>query len=72
MKNSGTIQEIDYTPGSGIVSIVVLTRSGDIETVRADAGPFFRALDASGTRIGSVISYEMTDYGTMSHFTLED
>ena len=70
--NTGTIQYINHTPGSGLATVVILTDGGDIESVHADAGPLFRALDASGARIGTRISYTVTDWGTMEGFDIEE
>jgi len=72
MSERGTIQTVNWTQGSGIATVEILTDYGDIVTIPVEASPFFRALTASGAKNGSRISYEVTDYGTMSHFQVED
>jgi len=69
---TGTIQYINWTRGSGLATVTVLSDEGDVAMVHVDAGPFFRALNASGAKLGTRISYDVTDCGTMSHFQVED
>jgi hypothetical protein len=57
---------------NGIATLVLLDESGDIVRVHADAGPLFRELARARASYGSIINYELTDFGTMSSFSVED
>jgi len=63
---SAIVESIEYTAGSGLATIVALDDSGDVVRLHVDAGPFFRGA-ANAIEEGTVIEYEMTDYGTVSH-----
>jgi len=67
----GTIQQIDYTRGSGLATVIILTDGGDIEAVHADAGALFRALEASGAYPGVSISYATNNLGLMAWLGLD-
>ena len=70
MTYTATIQHVEWTRGSGLATLVVLDSCGDILHLHADAGPLSRALDASGATTGTVIDYDLTDYGTLAAFNL--
>ena len=80
MNNTGTIQGVDHTPGSGIATLVLLDDDGNIVRVHSDAGPLFRSLDRAfaephrpiGTgcslSVGNRIYYETDDLGVITDF----
>ena len=67
-ENVGTIVGVEHTPMSGMATLVVATTEGRVERLACDAGPLFRSLRDSGAGPGTVITWEMTDFGTMAGF----
>lgn len=58
----GTINNVEYTEGSGIA--VVVFKTG--ERIPVDAGPFFRASRLLGDLTGREVEYELTAWGTLA------
>lgn len=63
---TGIFEGIEYTMGSGLMQVCI-RRDGDgvREWIPAEAGPTFRALDASGIQRGDRIVYEAAEYGLL-------
>lgn len=77
MRDNGpaTITRVAHSMGSGIATVYLRDDDDNEIPVHVEAGSFFRAIqDLPGDApiIGRRVTYSMTDFGTMSAFSLED
>lgn len=68
---TGMLQSVRYAKRTQVVTLVLLGDDGKVVTAHCDAGEFFKAMHDSGATLGSQISWDISDIGTIDKIGTE-